>query len=131
MKAKKHNYVNSHDLYFETVVSKGRGKCSKKLNEYLYKIADGVSEKFRGINSTHQKNNISDDQLSEAYLALAERWQMVNLEKVNNVLPYYSEIAKRSCASTYHMLVNNLKNGGNAPEHYRFRTVSITDKFIF
>jgi hypothetical protein len=121
-------YVNYHDLYFETVLSKGKGKITDKLNNYFYLIANGVTEKLRNRSPQH----IHHDQLSEAYLALAERWGTVNIEKTNNVLPFYSEICKRSAAQTYNMIIKNVRlNGAADPSIYSFSTSSLTEMFNY
>ena len=127
----KKNYINKHDLYYECVISQGKGKMTTKLNNYLFKIADGVSEKFRYRNLGHQMN-ISEDQLSEAYLALAEQWYKPDTEKVNDVFPYYSELAKRACVQVYNHLVLNVRNNGKANSiKYAFKSFSITDTFKY
>jgi len=104
------NYLDKEDLYFQTVISKGKGTPTKKLDEMFYLIAVGMSEKF----SYRTDLDIQEDQRQEAYVALRERWTTVRPDKVNSVFPFYSEIAKRACTQTYNHIVLNVRNNGSA-----------------
>lgn len=117
-------YVNNHDLYYQTIISLGKGYKTDELNQYFYLIAIGVSSKFVALSNVKNDWNISADQLQEAYLALGERWKTVNVDKYPNVFQFYSEIAKRACAQSYNQIVFNVK-GSNTKKS--FKTFSISD----
>lgn len=97
------NYLNDTDLYYEIVISKYKGKLTKKAERLLILIADkAISKK-----DSHYRNiEDKEDCLNSGILSLLENWATFNEQKYSLALPYYTEVFKRGIAAGYNLLYN-------------------------
>lgn len=92
------NYLNDKDLYFEIVVSKGKGYLTKKAEKMLLAIAYNTIRKKQ---STYRNKEDYEDCLQQGILKLLENWKGFNEKKYSSTLPYFTEIFKRGIASGF------------------------------
>lgn len=92
------NYISNRNLYFEIVVSKARGKLTRRAENMLVLICNKL------INKMFYKNKQDkEDCLSVAYLDIFKNWYLFD-EFNNNPFAYYSEIVKRGLAKSWNQL---------------------------
>jgi len=97
------NYIKEVDLYYELVLSKGKGKLTRKAERQFVLIADNVIHKL--------KFRSYDDQMDcyqQSVLHLFKNWYGFNPLKYKQALPYVTEILKRGLADGAN-LINNKK----------------------
>jgi hypothetical protein len=97
------NYVEDNDLWYEIVLSKGKGYLTKKAEKMLILIAQKVMKKLeRRYNSEDDKL----DCLQQGILHLLSKWNGFDERKFPKALPYFSEIAKRGMADGLGLIHN-------------------------
>lgn len=97
------HYINDDELYYEIVISKGRGKLTPKAKRMLILIAQNtIRKKEANYNSIDDKN----DCLQEGMLKMFEKWRGFNEKKYRSALPYFTEIFKRGIAFGYNTIYN-------------------------
>jgi hypothetical protein len=96
-------YINDLDLYYEIVVSKGKGKLTKKAENMLILIAKNTIRKKK---STYKNQEDMEDCLQQGILRLFENWKGFNEKKYTQSLPYYTEIFKRGIADGHNQIYN-------------------------
>ena len=110
-------YLEDKDLYYEIVLSKGKGQLTKKAEKYLELIAVNIIRK-------KQKDYSDEDEkldcLQQGLLRLFENWMNFNEKKYDFALPYFSEIAKRGICDGYNLIRNK-----KSYQDERVRTISI------
>jgi len=100
------NYLNDDDLYYEIVLSKGKGGLTKKAEHYLQLIANNtIRKKLRDYRDEDEMK----DCLQTGLLILFENWKSFNEKKFKTAMPYMTEIFKRALAFGYNEL-HNKKN---------------------
>lgn len=97
------NYLEDRDLYYEIVLSKGKGQLTKKAEKYLELIAINM---IRRKQKDYKDKEEFEDCLSHGLLRLFENWMNFNSKKFNFALPYFSEVFKRGTAMGYNLLHN-------------------------
>jgi len=96
-------YLNDRELYYEIVVSKGKGKLTKKAEVMFILIANNTIRKKQ---SKYKNSDDMDDCLQQGILRLFENWKGFNERKYTSALPYFTEIFKRGIADGYNVLYN-------------------------
>lgn len=92
-------YINDNDLYFEIVLSKGRGQLTRKAEQMLILIANKIIVKLPYYNPEDRL-----DCLNTAILQLLSNWKSFNEKKFTLAVPFYTEIAKRGLAAGFNQL---------------------------
>ena len=87
------NYVNKDFLYYEVKLSLGKGKMTDKLFKMLYLISYHTQKR---LSKYYRK-----DQVQEGILELLIKWNGVDINRYSNLLPYYTEVAKRAMTRVY------------------------------
>lgn len=100
------NYLEDKDLYYEMILSKGKGKLTKNAQDMLILIAKNtVRRKERNYNNVDDKN----DCIQQGLLHMFQNWKNFNYKKYDYALPYFTEIFKRGIADGMNIL-NNKKS---------------------
>lgn len=96
-------YLNDRDLYYEIILSKGKGNLTKKAENMLLLIATNTIRKKQA-----KYKNIDDynDCLQQGIMRLFENWKGFNEKRYSYSLPYYTEIFKRGIADGFNVLIN-------------------------
>lgn len=88
-------YLEDKDLYYEIVLSKGKGQLTKKAEDMLILIGNNmIRRKEKNYKSIDDRN----DCLHHGFLMMFQNWQNFNEKRYKNALPYFSEIFKRAMA---------------------------------
>lgn len=95
------NYLNDRDLYYEIILSKGRGKLTKKAENMFILIANNTIRKKQ---SKYQSVDDLNDCLQQGILRLFENWKGFSEKRYSNCLPYYTEIFKRGIADGFNVI---------------------------
>ena len=111
-------YLNNNNFYYEIIVCQGRGKCSKRLEKYFYDISHQISHKFP-LYDYHQ------DQKQEAFISQFKAWKKFNIERNDNPMAYFSEIAKRAFTQV-HNTYNEINPGRKVKKP---KTFSLSQSF--
>lgn len=99
-------YLNDSELYYEIVISKGRGKLTRKAEKMLILIANNTIRKKQ---STYRTVEDMEDCLQQGLMRLFENWKGFNDKKYSLALPYFTEVFKRGIADGFNVL-NNKKS---------------------
>jgi len=95
------NYLEDSDLYYEIVLSKGKGDLTRKAEHYLELIAKNM---IRRKQKDYRDQDELNDCMQTGLLVLFENWYSFNEKKFKNALPYYTEVYKRGLAAGYNEL---------------------------
>lgn len=96
-------YLEDNDLYYEIVLSLGKGKLTKKAENYLILIANNtIRKKIRNYNSEDDML----DCLQEGIFNLFKNWKNFNYKKYDTALPYFTELFKRGTMMGFNKLIN-------------------------
>lgn len=96
-------YLEDRNLYYEMVLSTGKGKLTKKAEHYLILIANNtIRKKIRNYNS----DSDMQDCLQEGMLHLFKNWKGFNHKKFDLALPYFTELFKRGTMMGFNTLIN-------------------------
>ena len=99
-------YLEDRDLYYQLVVSKGRGKLTRQAQEMLILIANNtIRKKERNYNNIDDRN----DCIQQGLLHMFQNWKNFNPKKYDSAFPYFTEIFKRGLADGIN-IINNKKN---------------------
>lgn len=91
-------YLKDVDLYYEIVLSKGKGYLTPKAEHYIQLIATNLIKKKR----KHFRNpDDMMDCMQNGILIMLEKWMNFDENKFKQALPYFSEIYKRGIAAGY------------------------------
>jgi len=101
------NYLDDNELFYEIVLSKGRGVLTKKAERMFILIGENMIRKKNNMYKTQDDKN---DCLQTGLLFMFEKWQNFNEKKYKLALPYFSEIFKRGMAQGYNDLTNKKTN---------------------
>lgn len=85
-------YLEDRDLYYQLVLSKGKGRPTKLLERYLILIANRVTNKFIALRVPF---DWVDDCQQEGLYDLLKSWKKFNVKKYDKALPYLTEVYKR------------------------------------
>ena len=92
------NYLEDCDLYYEIVLSKGKGYLTRKAERYFELIAKNA---IRKLSSRFKDEDEMNDCMQTGRLVLLEKWYNFDEKKFKYALPYFSEVAKRGFTAGY------------------------------
>lgn len=101
------NYLNDDDLFYEIVLSKGKGLLTKKAERMLILIGNNMISRKNNMYKTDDDKN---DCLQTGMLALFQKWMNFNQKKYSSAFPFFSEVFKRGMAAGYNELINKKTN---------------------
>ena len=90
------NYLEDTDLYYEIVLSKGKGELTNKAAHYFQLIAQNT---IRRKSKDFKNEDEMKDCLQTGLLIMFENWKNFNEKRFKNALPYFTEIFKRGTAA--------------------------------
>lgn len=99
-------YLEDRDLYYEMVISKGKGKLTDRATEMFILIAKNTIKKKEKNYKTHDDRN---DCIQQGLLHMFQSWKSFNHKKYESPFPYFTEIFKRGLADGINLL-NNKKS---------------------
>lgn len=95
------NYLEDSDLYYEIVLSKGKGYLTKKAEMYFQLIAKNTIRKKQ---KDYKDTDEMLDCMQTGLLIMFENWYNFDEKKYKYALPYFTEIYKRGIAEGYNVL---------------------------
>jgi hypothetical protein len=99
-------FLEDRELYYELVISKGKGKLTRKSQDMLILIANNtIRKKERNYNNIDDRN----DCIQQGLLHMFQNWKNFNPKKYDTAFPYFTEIFKRGLADGIN-IINNKKN---------------------
>jgi len=99
-------YLDDRELYYQMVVSKGKGKLTPRAEQLLILIAKNtIRKKERNYNTIDDRN----DCIQQGLLHMFQNWKNFNHKKYESAFPYFTEIFKRGLADGIN-LINNKKS---------------------
>jgi len=101
------NYLDDDDLFYEIVLSKGKGFLTKRAERMLVLIGENMIRKKNNMYRTQDDRN---DCLQSGLLFMFQKWANFNEKKYRLALPYFSEIFKRGMAAGYNELTQKKPN---------------------
>lgn len=102
-------YLEDHELYYEIVLSKGKGKLTKRAEKMLILIGNRIiTKKERYYKTIDDKN----DCLQQGLYMMFQNWQNFNEKRYKSALPYFSEVFKRAMAQGLKDIYN-IKNSND------------------
>lgn len=88
-------YIEDTQLYYEIVLSKGKGKLTRKAENMLILIGNRIiTKKERNYKNLDDRN----DCLQQGLYMMFQNWQNFNEKRFKSALPYFSEVFKRAMA---------------------------------
>jgi hypothetical protein len=96
-------YLNDNDLYYEIVLSKGRGKLTRTAEKMFILIA---KETIRKKEASYKNKEDKEDCMQQGLLRMFENWKGFNEKKFSLALPYMTEIFKRGIADGWNTISN-------------------------
>ncbi|MCK9445833.1 hypothetical protein M0Q50_02955 [bacterium] len=97
------NYLNDTDLYYEIILSKGKGYLTRKAEHYFQLIATNT---IRRKAKDYKDEDEMRDCLQNGLLIMLENWKNFNEKKFKFALPYFTEVFKRGIAAGYNEIYN-------------------------
>lgn len=92
------NYLNDVDLFYEIVLSKGKGYLTEKAKRYIVLIGENaIRRKLHSYRSEDDKM----DCLQNGILIMLENWHNFNEKKYKTSMPYFTEVFKRGTAAGF------------------------------
>lgn len=92
--------LDNNELYYELVLSKGKGRLTKKAEDLFLKLAYGAVNKLPSRNK-----DIEEDLLHSGIIALFTGWMPFDEELFSNAFAYLTEVFKRGAISGYNEYV--------------------------
>jgi sulfite reductase alpha subunit-like flavoprotein len=87
--------INDDKLYYEIVLSKGKGKLTRNAEQMLILIGTKIiTKKERSYRSIDDRN----DCLQQGLFMMFQNWKNFNEKRYKKALPYFTEIFKRAMA---------------------------------
>ena len=105
-------YIDDTQFFYEIVISKGKGKLTKKAENMIIKIGEELIKKFE------RKYKTSDDKFDckqQGILMMLMNWNLFNEKKYSSAFPYFSEICKRGIAGGLNVIYQK-KNNQDSPK---------------
>lgn len=95
------NYLDDNELFYEIVLSKGRGSLTKKAERMFVMIGENMIR-----TKMYKTQDDKNDCLQTGLLFMFEKWTNFNEKKYRLALPYFSEIFKRGMYQGFNDLIN-------------------------
>jgi hypothetical protein len=91
------HYLSDRELYYEIIISKGKGQLTKKAERMFILIANNMMKKME---KKYKKIEDKEDSLQTGLMHLFtySKWSGFNENKYSTALPYFTEIFKRGTA---------------------------------
>ena len=99
-------YLNNKDMFIEMIVSKARGKLTKKAEKMLELLAKETIKKMRYYNQEDKQ-----DCYQSGLLDMFQNWYNFNEDKSVNCFAYFTEVFKRGLAKGFNEV--HKKKGDN------------------
>lgn len=96
MKSNTNQYVLDSQLTYQIILSKGKGTPTNKLQMMLYKMCEGVNQRF-----SYNDEDMKYDVTMDSYLNILIHYDKFDNEKYSRSFPYVTEIIKRSQAKSF------------------------------
>jgi hypothetical protein len=104
-------YVDKKELLAEIIESKRLDELTRKAEILLIKLIENFINKHKRFHIKHYKNpDDKKDLLQNAFYVVFKQWRNFDLEKSDNAVAYFTEIAKRAATDQYLTLTNPIKN---------------------
>lgn len=100
-------YIKNAQLQKEMIICKGKGKLTKKGENYLMLIADRISRKFQPL-YTGMSDNFYDCKM-EALTTLLTKWDKYDTY-YDNPLAFFTEVYKRAMSGAHSKIVLRKSN---------------------
>lgn len=106
------NYLDDNELYYEIVLSKGRGYLTKKAEKMFVLIGENMIRR-----KIYKNPDDRIDCLHTGLLYMFEKWSNFNEKKYKSAFPYFSEIFKRGMTQGFNDLdlINKKTNQDKIP----------------
>jgi hypothetical protein len=91
-------YLNDVDLFYEIILSKGKGELTEKGKYYIQLVGENAIRKK--IKDYSKKDDMLDC-LQTGLLLMLENWYNFNEKKYKVALPYFTEVFKRATAQAF------------------------------
>ena len=100
-------YVDDTEFYFEIVVSKGKGKLTKKSERMMIKIGEEMIKKFE---KKYKNQEDRYDCMQHGILSMFQNWKGFNEKRYSSPFSYFSEICKIGIAGGLNQLYQKRNN---------------------
>lgn len=95
------NYLEDVDLFYEVVLSKGKGYLTTNAEKYFILIAKNT---IRKLECRYESQDEMKDCLQHGMLRMFENWQSFDERKFSQALPYFTELAKRGFGAGFNLM---------------------------
>lgn len=100
-------YIDDTELYYEVILSQGRGVLTSKAERMFVLIAKNVIRK----KMAYFKNTMDyEDCLQEGIFQMLLKWEKFNGKKYSKALPYFTEVFKRGMTLGYNRAMGKTRN---------------------
>lgn len=106
-------YLDKDELYREIVISKARGRLTRKGEQMLILLANKSIEKMN-----YRDKNDKYDCLQTALLDMFSNWYLFNEDAYDNPFAYFTELFKRGIARGHNMLFSKKGDDDNTIRIY-------------
>lgn len=96
-------YINDNDLLFQIIISKGKGKLTKRAELLLIRLGDNILPKL--VKHLYNDPELCADMRSSGMLKLLQNWSTFNHKKYDKCIPYFTEIFKRATAESFNIII--------------------------
>lgn len=100
-------YLEDVDLYYEIILSKGKGYLTKKAESYFILVAENVNKKLR---PRYKDDEEEMDCFQQGLMIMFENWKSFNEKRYGKALPYITEIFKRGATDGSNQIKNRKYN---------------------
>jgi hypothetical protein len=111
------HYLNDRELYYEIILSKGKGYLTDKGAYYFQLIAKNT---IKRKSKDYKDSDDMYDCMQTGLLRMFEEWRGFDEKKFKHALPYFTEIFKRGTAAGYNEIYNKKSYYSD-----RIKTISI------
>jgi len=99
-------YINDSELLYEIIISKGKGKLTKRAQFLLIQLGENILPKLvRNLYGNSDNVDLIYDIKMNGITKLLTYWKTFNHYKYDKCIPYYTEIFKRGAAEGYNIIV--------------------------
>jgi hypothetical protein len=88
-------YLEDSELYYEIVLSKGKGELTNRAKDMLILVGNNV---IRKKEKHYKSDDDRNDCLHSGFLMVFKNWMNFDEKRYKHALPYFSEIFKRGMA---------------------------------
>jgi len=110
-------YIDDADLFYELVLSKGKGYLTKRAENLFILISEKVHTKLK---SRYKSKDDEMDCYQQGLIKMFEKWSSFDERRYNKSLPYITEIFKRGSTEGFNLLLNKKYS-----QKDQYKTISI------